>query len=154
MPRPRTYSQAARTHSVTVRVTAEQHAKLRALAVQNHATLASYAEKLLTQQAAPQAANQNSERLPPLAIAELKRLVNALHAAALAPEARIDSENRAIAIALRDVLQVLIADELLAKRINETQQKVSADDTQAPKARNEFQRVVQIYPSRQEGGEP
>lgn len=138
MPRPRTYKEEARSQTITVRVTSGTHARLGAEAAQAGRSLAGLAEHYISQ---GKLHINASTQLDPVVFAELKRISIDLHQIATATAASLPPNADAVVRALRDLLQLLLKDELLSQRINDLRTRTSNDST-APSARHEFQRIV------------
>jgi hypothetical protein len=118
VPRPRTYKQAARTQAITVRVTPDQYARLHTEAAQIGVSVSGLAERYITKGVVRIAPEHASAPLNQLLLAELKQVSRALNAIAQSASAMLPEHARLVAISLRDLLQLLIKDEILSHRIN------------------------------------
>lgn len=149
MPRPRTYQHAARTQAITVRVTPAEHARLQAEAAQAGRSVAGLAERYITRGSVRVEASRMPAPLDPALIAELKRIGNNLNQIAHALNSNLPPDTVSTAANLRDLIHTLMRDELLLQRLRDAKEK--RDDSAPASPRQEFQRVVQVRPTRSEG---
>jgi hypothetical protein len=153
VPRPRTYKQAARTQMITVRVTPDEHARLAAEAAQLGTCVAGLAERYITRGSV----RMNGPAAPsihPAVIAELKRIALTLHEVASLPPGQLPPKTDQVAGTMRDLLQLLVKDELLAQRLHSLKTRSTANDSTPASPRQEFQRVMHLRPARSERQEP
>jgi hypothetical protein len=151
--RPRTYQQSARTHVVTVRITPSEHARLSAEAAQLGVSLAGLAERYLTKGRTPTEARMPGA-IAPVMVAELKRIAGALDSLAATPSPHRPETVDRVADELRNLLRLLIQDELLSQRIHALKTRTTANDSAPASPRHEFQRVVHVRAARPERQDP
>lgn len=153
MARRRTYREAARTQAITVRITPAEHARLTAEAAQAGVSIAGLAERYITR-GTLKIESSGPASLQPAALAELKRIANALHAIASTAPAHLPAKADSVAAAMRDLLQLLVRDELLSQRITALRTRTTANDSAPASARQEFQRVMHLRAARPESENP
>jgi hypothetical protein len=146
MARPRTYKEEARNHTITVRVTGGTHAKLTAEAAQAGRSLAGLAEHYISRGTLRIDAADN--QMSPSLLAELKRIAAELSRINDKAQSAMPPKSAEVATALRDLLQVIVSDELLSQRVHAAKPRMSANDSAPASPRHEFQRVVQIHSPR------
>lgn len=153
MARRRTYREAARTQAITVRITPAEHARLAAEAAQAGVSIAGLAERYITR-GTLKIESSGPAPLQPAALAELKRIANALHAIAGTAPAHLPAKAESVAATMRDLLQLLVRDELLSQRITALRTRITANDSAPASARQEFQRVMHLRAARPESENP
>lgn len=151
MARPRTYKEEARTHTITVRVTGGTHAKLTAEAAQAGRSLAGLAEHYISRGTLRIDAADN--QMSPSLLAELKRIAAELARINEHAQGTMPPKAAEVAAALRELLQLIVSDELLSQRVHTVKSRMSANDSAPASPRHEFQRVVQIHSARPQPGE-
>ena len=151
MARPRTYNESPRTQTITVRVTPAEHARLSAEAAQIGVSLAGLAERYLSKGSIRIEASQAPAPLHPALIAELKRIGADLNQIAYAVKEQLPPHAGQVTEALRDLVQLILKDELLSQRAHALRTRTTANDTAPPSPRDQFQRVVHLRPARSEG---
>lgn len=153
MARRRTYREAARTQAITVRITPAEHARLTAEAAQAGVSIAGLAERYITR-GTLKIESSGPASLQPAALAELKRIANALHTIAGTAPAHLPAKADSVAATMRDLLQLLVRDELLSQRITALRTRTTANDSAPASARQEFQRVMHLRAARPESENP
>lgn len=154
MARRRTYREAARTQAITVRITPAEHARLAAEAAQAGVSIAGLAERYITRGTLKIESSAAPAPLQPAALAELKRIANALHTIAGTAPAHLPAKADSVAATMRDLLQLLVRDELLSQRITALRTRTTANDSAPASARQEFQRVMHLRAARPESENP
>jgi hypothetical protein len=132
---------------VTVRVTPSEHARLSAEAAQLGTSLAGLAERYITKgsitfdRAAP-------ATLHPAVLAELKRIASALDVVANAPPGHLPEKASEAATAMRDLIRLLVKDQLLSQHVQASKNRTIANDSAPASPRHEFQRVGHVRAAR------
>lgn len=144
MARRRTHDDAIRNRLITIRLTDADHLRLKEEAARQGTTVSGLAERLVLKGRIVISAADAPERLDPRLLAELRRIGNNLNQLAHAVNSNLPPVIPQAAKHMHDLLTLLVRDELLARRINDLRTREIANDSEAPSARDEFQRNVQI----------
>jgi hypothetical protein len=122
-------------------------------AAQIGTSLAGLAERYITQGSVHVEASGAPQALHPVLIAELKRIGNNLNQIAHAVNANLPPDVESAVTALRELIRLILRDEILSQRVHNLQGS-TANDSTSSRARDEFQRIVHVHPARSAGDEP
>lgn len=142
MARPRTYNDEARTQAITVRVTKNTHRRLAMEASQAGLSVAGLAERYISKGSVRIEGAHESDALGPVTLAELKRIGGALDCIAVAARQNAMPPAADVAGTLRDLVRVMVQDEILRKKAKALNPRTDQNDSAPPSPRKEFQRVV------------
>jgi len=140
--RPRTYSNEARTQAITVRVTRNTHSKLTVEASQAGLSVSGLAERYIAKGSVRVNGSHGPDALCPVTLAELKRIGGALDQIAGAARDNKQLPPAHITDTLRDLVRVMVQDEILRKKARALSSRNDQHDSAPPSPREEFQRVV------------
>ena len=142
MARHRTHEKSVRTRMLTVRLTPEDHQRLVEAAATGGTTVSGVAERLIVTGRINVAA---TEQLDPKVMAELGRIGNNLNQIAHAVNSNLPPVISDAARQLHDLAVILYRNELFARRrAAALEPGETSNDSEAPSARDEFQRSVAI----------
>ncbi len=144
MARRRTHSDSIRSKVISIRVTDADHHRLREQAERFGMTVSGLAEKLVHTGRIQITASKVPQPVDPVLLAELQRIGNNLNQIAHAVNSNLPPSIPAAAKHMHDLMMLFKKNELLSRRVQELQASETANDSEAPKARDEFQRHVQI----------
>ena len=146
MARRRTHATAARTRTVTIRLTEDEYLRRCIDARKAGLTPSGLCERLVCQGKVE--ITSTEEVLPVALLNELKRIGNNLNQLAHAANSGLPPDQRMFAGALRDLALTISENELLNRRSHVLRTRAYANDPPPPQTRAEFQRSVQVRPAR------
>ena len=148
MPRPRTHPAGPRSRQILIRVTDEAYAGLAIKARTAGLSVSGLCERLVTQGRLEVVSAAHAE-LHPAVFAELRRIGNNINQLAHAANGLLPPDVRMTVNNFNKLFQLLIRNELIARRMNEDLKTGrTANDSAPPSPRDEFQRSVQLHPAR------
>lgn len=152
MPRARVQQTQKRHRQINIRVTDDDHARLTRDALRAGMKLTGYCEILLLNPKV-EIAQTTVHRMEPVLFAELRRVGNNLNQVAHAINSGLPPHQLLAAQALNGVLQTLLRDELLNRRIEALRMRTDFDGTANAKTGVQLQGRLRVYPARRRQGD-
>jgi hypothetical protein len=133
---------------LTTRLTPEADTRLSQEARRLGLSRAGYVNHLIENRAVMVDAPSDPDALPIALVNQLKRIGNNLNQIAHAANAGLPPDHRKTAADLRDLINAIVQNEYLNRRIHVLRTRATANDSPPPQTRAEFQRSVQLHPAR------
>jgi len=152
MPRAHADTTQKRQRQINFRVTDETYACLLADARRAELKLAAFCERVILKRKI-EIAQTTLYRMDPALFAELRRIGNNLNQVAHAINTGLPPHTGYAAKALNDLLQLLLRDDLLHRRIEALRMKSEFDGSAPPETGVQLQGRLRVYPARRRQGD-
>jgi hypothetical protein len=148
MSRRRTHQHAPRSKTVTIRLTEDEYLRRLADAKSAGLTVSGLCERLVREGRVEVRAEAHHRPIDPVLFAELRRIGNNANQIAHALNGNLPPDTQLAWRTVRDLLQMLMRDEMFAQQIAALRTRSPANDPPPAQARPVFQRSVQLHPAR------
>ena len=152
MPRPRKQPAPKRTHQISFRVSEEERSRLEAEANRAGMKLAPYCQSVALKRRLT-VATVTFHRMEPALFAELRRVGNNVNQIAHAINSNLPPHVQFAAQSLNAVLQTLLRDDLLNRRIEALRTRTHFHGAAPPETGVQLQGRLRVYPARRRQGD-